>query len=178
MRNVTATRHRFLKNWKSMRITSAALLWQNHCQLVVSKRTRCQLGENSVFCHFDNKKTTSINSAAIQKDLTVNLATSFMKEKMLMFNNTSFFLVLSMAWLMCFVSVRGTKQLRAFMKSIRFKNVFIYQNLTNTNSTSLFFVFICNLSSQLKRKDSRTIILKAWFVRWFLDSAWCLQPKT
>ena len=52
------------------------------------------------------------------------------------------------------------KQLRGFIKSIRFKNTFIYQNLTNIDSTSLFFVFICNLSSQLKRKDRRKIIFE------------------
>ena len=37
---------------------------------------------------------------------------------------------------------------------------FLHQDLTDTDSTSLFFVFICNLNSQLNEKDSRNVIFE------------------
>ena len=37
----------------------------------------------------------------------------------------------------------------------------MYQNLTDTDSTSLFFVFMCNLHCQLNEKVSRNVILEA-----------------
>ena len=37
---------------------------------------------------------------------------------------------------------------------------FLHQNLTDTDSTSLFFVFICNLNCQLNEKDSRNVIFE------------------
>ena len=37
---------------------------------------------------------------------------------------------------------------------------FLYQSLTDTDSTSLFFVFICNLNCQLNEKDSRNMIFE------------------
>ena len=36
----------------------------------------------------------------------------------------------------------------------------MYQNLTDADSTFLFFVFICNLNCQLNEKDSRNVIFE------------------
>ena len=38
--------------------------------------------------------------------------------------------------------------------------MFLYQNLTDADSTFLFFVFICNLNCQLNEKDSRNVIFE------------------
>ena len=35
-----------------------------------------------------------------------------------------------------------------------------YQNLTDTDSTSLFSIFICDLNCQLNEKDSRNVIFE------------------
>ena len=43
------------------------------------------------------------------------------------------------------------------MTNIRYKNVFCTKNLTDTDSTSLLFVFIFNLNCQLNEKDSRNV---------------------
>ena len=43
------------------------------------------------------------------------------------------------------------------MANIRQKNVFCTKNLTDTDSTSLLFVFIFNLNCQLNEKDSRNV---------------------
>ena len=37
---------------------------------------------------------------------------------------------------------------------------FLYQNLTDTDSTSLFFVFICNLESTIPESEARKIIFE------------------
>ena len=50
-----------------------------------------------------------------------------------------------------------SKQLGPSLKSIRSKNA---SKPDNTYSTSLFFVFICNLNSQLNEKNSRKIIFE------------------
>ena len=42
----------------------------------------------------------------------------------------------------------------------KIQKCFVYQNPTNTDKKSLFFVFICNLNSQLNEKDSRKIIFE------------------
>ena len=34
---------------------------------------------------------------------------------------------------------------------------YLYQNLTDTNSTSLFFIFICDLNCCIKESDSKNI---------------------
>ena len=37
---------------------------------------------------------------------------------------------------------------------------YLYQNLTDTNNTSLFFIFICDLNCCIKESDSRNIIFE------------------
>ena len=36
----------------------------------------------------------------------------------------------------------------------------LYQNLTDTDSTSIFFIFICKISCSTNEKDGRDIIFK------------------
>ena len=50
------------------------------------------------------------------------------------------------------------KKLKKFIKNIKSKNV--YQNLTDTDSTSAFFVFICDLRCSVSEKDARNIIFE------------------
>ena len=37
---------------------------------------------------------------------------------------------------------------------------FLEQNLTDTDSTSIFFIFICNLSSELPENEARKVIFE------------------
>ena len=45
-------------------------------------------------------------------------------------------------------------------KKCSVKKCFLYQDLTNTDSTSLFFIFICNLNCSENEKDSRKILFE------------------
>ena len=42
----------------------------------------------------------------------------------------------------------------------KIQKCFIYQNLTDTDNTSVFFVFICNLPCSVSEKNSREILFK------------------
>lgn len=44
-------------------------------------------------------------------------------------------------------------------KTVKIQKCFIYQNLTDTDSTSLYF-FICDLNYQVNEKNSRKIIIE------------------
>ena len=45
-------------------------------------------------------------------------------------------------------------------KKYSIEKCFLYQNLTDTDSTSLFFIFICNLNCSVNEKDSRKILFE------------------
>ena len=46
------------------------------------------------------------------------------------------------------------------MKKMKFKNFFLFQNLADTDSTSLFVIFICKLSRCINEKTARNIIFE------------------
>ena len=51
-----------------------------------------------------------------------------------------------------------------FVKEVYKKNeiqkCFLFQNLTDTESTSLFFIFVCKLSHSINEKTARSIIFE------------------
>ena len=49
-------------------------------------------------------------------------------------------------------------KVQAVYEKHKIEKCFLYQNLTRTDSTSLFLVFICNLNCQLNEKVSRNVI--------------------
>ena len=51
-------------------------------------------------------------------------------------------------------------KVQAIYDKHKIERCFIYQNLTDTDSTSLFFVFLCALSCRLNEKDSRNVIFE------------------
>ena len=105
---------------------------------------------------FGNEQTTSIKSIAIQKNSTVNLTNCFMKRKMLMFSKSSLY---SFAYdiidVFCFPEEEKT--IKNIYEKYRIQKYFVYQNVTYTDSTSLFFIFVISevltQSKILKRLD-------------------------
>ena len=45
-------------------------------------------------------------------------------------------------------------------KKYSIEKCFLYQNLIDTDSISLFFIFICNLNCSVSEKDSRKILFE------------------
>lgn len=108
---------------------------------------------------FDDEQTSSIKLLAIQKNSAVYLTTRFMKGKMLMFSKTplcSF--VYDIIDVLYFA--HEDKTFKNIYEKYNFQKCFVYQNLTNTDSTSLFFILICNLNSQLNKQDRRKFIFE------------------
>ena len=80
-----------------------------------------------------------------------------MKGKMLMFAKTSLQSFLyDMIDLFCFPD----QVVQEIYKKYCIEKCFLYQNLTDTDSISLSFVFICNLDCTISEKDSRKILFK------------------
>ena len=108
---------------------------------------------------FDDEQTSSIKLVAIQKNSAVNLTTRFMKGKMLMFSKTSLCsFVYDIIDVLYFP--HEDKRFKNIYEKYNIQKCFVYQNLTNTDSTSLFFIFICNLNSQLNKQDRRKFIFE------------------
>ena len=77
-----------------------------------------------------------------------------MKGKILMFAKTSLqSFVYDMIGIFCFPDQAVQKIYKKYLVD----KCFMYQNLTDTDSTSLIFVFICNLDCTISKKESRNI---------------------
>ena len=97
--------------------------------------------------YFDENRKNSIKSTAIEK----------FKGKMLMFSQmslTSF--VYDLISVFCFPD----ENVKKMYEKYNIQKFFLYQNLTNTDSTTLFFIFVCNMISHVSEKESRNIIFE------------------
>ena len=75
-----------------------------------------------------------------------------MKGKMLMFSKSSLYsFVYNIIDIFCFPQEDETIKND---EKYRIQKCFVYQNLTDTDSTSLLFIFVCSLNSQLNEEGS------------------------
>ena len=80
-----------------------------------------------------------------------------MKGKMLMFAKASLqSFVYDMIYVFCFLD----QVVQEIYKNYSIEKNFLYQNLTSTNSTSLFSIFICNLNCSVNEKDGRKVLFE------------------
>ena len=87
----------------------------------------------------------------------VKITTHFMIGRMLMSTKISIIsFVYDMINIFCFPE--DNPKVQAVYEKHKIEKCFLYQNLTRTDSTSLFLVFICNLNCQLNEKVSRNVI--------------------
>ena len=105
----------------------------------------------------DEENTNGIKSLAVKKKSNVKLTTRFIKGKMLMFAKT---LLHSFVYNMIDVFSFPNQVLQEIYEKYQIKKCFMYQNLTDTDSTSLFFVFVCNLGCRLSEKHRRKILFE------------------
>ena len=80
----------------------------------------------------------------MKKEAEVNLATSFLNGKMLIFSKTS---IQSFVYDLNDVFMFPDDDVKQIYEKYKIQKCFLYQNLIDTNSTSIFYVFICNLSA-------------------------------
>ena len=95
---------------------------------------------------FEENNCSSIKSLVIKGSTNVKVSSRFIKEKMLMFAKLS---IKSFVYDMIDVFCFPNETIKEIYHQHQIQKCFLYQNLTDTDSTSLFFVFICNLESSI-----------------------------
>ena len=101
---------------------------------------------------FDEANTNSIKPLAVEKKSNINLTTRFMNGKMLMFANTSLqSFVYDMIDVFCF----SDHAVQEIYKKYQIEKCYMYQTLTDTDSTSLFFIFICDIGCVVSEKAEK-----------------------
>ena len=105
---------------------------------------------------FDKEYSSSIKSTAIEKSTKVNLTTRFLNGKMLMFSKLS---IKSFVYDLIDVFMFPNQDDQKIYQKYKINKCYLYQNLTDTDSTSLFFIFICDLNCCIK------VILETLFLK-------------
>ena len=96
---------------------------------------------------FDEEYSASIKSLAIQKDTKINLTTRFLNGKMLMFSKVS---IKSFVYDIIDVFMFPNEETKQIYQKNNINKCLVEQSLTNTDSTSIFFVFICDLKCDIR----------------------------
>ena len=115
------------------------------------EKTESLMQDNKTTSMIEFDATTSIKSIAIQKNPNMKVTTRFMKGKRLIFAKT---LLISFVYDMIdvFCLPENNPKVQAIYKKYKILKCFLHQTLTDTDSTSLFFIFVCKLSCQLNEK--------------------------
>ena len=115
---------------------------------------------------FDINQANSIKSLAIQSNPNVNITTRFIKGKMLMFAKTS---IQSFNYDVIDVFMFPTIEIQNIYNNYDILKCYLYQNLTDTDSTSLLFLFICKKESQISEIKARKVIFEVFTQSKLLD---------
>ena len=106
---------------------------------------------------FDEEYCSSIRSLAVKKSVKVNLTTRYLNGKMLMFSKIS---LKSFVYDLIDVFMFPNNVTKKIYGQYKVQKCYLYQNLTDTDSTSVFFVFICELGCAVDERKSRQIIFE------------------
>ena len=106
---------------------------------------------------FDQEHASSIKSLVVENKSSVPLTTRFMRRNMLMFAKIS---LQSFVYHMVDVFWFSDEVVQKIFEKYKTQRCFLYQNLTDTDSTSLFFVFICGIDCIISEKESRNILFE------------------
>ena len=115
---------------------------------------------------FENNNCNSIKSLVVKKNTNVKVTSRFIKGKMLMFAKLSIkSFVYDMIDVFCFPNA----DIQSFYDYYQIEKCFLYQNLTDTDSTSLLFTFICNLECVVPESKARNVIFECMVKSKILD---------
>ena len=116
---------------------------------------------------FDEEYSSSIRSIAIEKSSKINLTTRFLNGKMLMFSKVS---IKSFVYDLIDVFMFPDQEIREIYQKYQVDKCYLYQNLTDTDSTSMFFLFVCNLNCSVSEDKARNIIFEVMLKSKIFDS--------
>ena len=106
---------------------------------------------------FDEEYVSSVKSLAIKKETKVNLTTRFLNGKMLMFSKTS---IQSFVYNLIGVFMFPDDVVKEIYKKNEIQKCFLFQNLTETDSTSPFLYLFANFRVLLMKQLPETLFLK------------------
>ena len=92
--------------------------------------------------YFDEEYFSSIKSIAIENNSEINLTSRFLNGKRLMFRKAS---IKSFTYDLIDVFMFTPLKIQEIYRKYLVDQCYVYQNLTDADSTSMFFVFLCNL---------------------------------
>ena len=119
--------------------------------------------KNKSLINFDEEYSNSIKSIAVEQSDKVNLATTFLNGKRLI-------LVKFQLKVYDLIDVFIFPNTRKICDEYNVQRCYLYQNLTDTDSKSVFFVFICDLRCSVDKRKSRDIIFKVMIkVKYLID---------
>ena len=106
---------------------------------------------------FEENNSASIKSLLIKKSTNIKVSSRFIKGKMLMFAKLS---IKSFVYDLIDVFCFPNETIKEIYNKYQIEKCYLYQNLTDTDSTSLFFVFICELECVLPESEARKVIFE------------------
>ena len=106
---------------------------------------------------FDKNECNSIKLIIVKSDTNIDVTSRFIKGKMLMFAKLS---IKSFVYDMIEVFYFPNDEIQQIYDYYQIERCFLYQNLTDTDSTSLFFNFICKLDCSVPESEAKEIIFE------------------
>ena len=106
---------------------------------------------------FDKNECNSIKSIVIKGNTTIDVSSRFIKGKMIMFAKLS---LKSLVYDMINVFCLPDETIQEIYNRYQIQKCFLYQNLTDIDSTSLFLNFICNVDCSVAESKAREIIFE------------------
>ena len=111
---------------------------------------------------FDEEYSSSIKSLVVEQSTEVNLTTRYLNGKMLMFSKVS---IKGFVYDLIDVFMFPNEEIQKIYAEFNIERCYLYQNLTDTDSISIFFVFICDLKCSIDERKTRDIIFKVMIKR-------------
>ena len=115
---------------------------------------------------FDKEYSCSIESIAIEKSSKIKLTRRFLNGKMLMFSKAS---IKSFLYDLIDIFMFPNSEIQKIYTKYKINRCYLDQNLTDTDSTSMIFVFICDLDSNVREDKARNIIFEVMIASRIFD---------
>ena len=106
---------------------------------------------------FDREQSASIKALSVEQNTKVKLTMRYLNGKMLMFSKLS---IKSFVYDIIDVFMFPNETIKKIYQKYNIEKCIVEQNLTDTDSTSIFFIFICNLKSEIAENEARNIIFE------------------
>ena len=106
---------------------------------------------------FDKNECNSIKSIIVKSDTNIDVTSRFIKGKMLIFAKLS---IKSFVYEIIDVFCFPNDKIQQIYDYYQIERCFLYQNLTDMDSTSLFFNFICKLDCSVPESEAKKAIFE------------------